>query len=86
MVAEGQGIDYERGWSQEPILLSPEMVRKHIEDQDPVEKEMIPPDLLESEEEEAIGLMAENETERASDTEQQEMLGNNEPPEEEEVA
>tara|TARA_B100001113_G_C21108530_1_gene622064 strand:+ start:1817 stop:2383 length:567 start_codon:yes stop_codon:yes gene_type:complete len=81
MIAEGQEIEYQRGWQQEPDLMTPERMKKEMEEPD--EMEEIPFDIQKmdknlEQELSTTGLMAEREADVAPVDEQQAMLGDTE--------
>ena len=79
MIAEGQEIEYQRGWQQEPDLMTPERMKKEMEEPD--EMEEIPFDIRTTTLDQDIeneGLMAERDADVAPLDEQQAMLGGTE--------
>lgn len=82
LIAEGQEINYERGWKQEPNVITPETMRKEMERQNaPIEQDFelgLIDDVTEEELTKDSGLMQPKETDVATEEEQQVMLGETE--------
>ena len=81
LIAEGQEINYERGWKQEPEITTPETMRKQMDEEDQVEELDFEIQLMDSETEEKTGnsgLMQPKETDVASIEDQKIMLGETE--------
>lgn len=78
LIAEGQEIEYQRGWEQKPKLITPQIMKKQMDEEDKVEELDFEIQLMDSETEEDTGnsgLMQPKETDVATEEEQQTMLG-----------
>ena len=86
VIAQKAGIDYDRGWEQEPKLITAELLRtigsKTADDVDPSVLETVAE--VEDENEDMLGLMAQTDEPAAAET-QDEMLGSASEASEEEI-